>query len=110
MARDDRPADAPPSLLRVSVVYSPRAGEVDEVRLELGPGATLADALAASGLGARYPGIEGLLVGIWGAFCERDAPLRDHDRVEVYRPLRVDAKEARRLRQRTQQAGRSRRC
>lgn len=90
--------------LTVSVAYSPRAGEVDEVRLQLPPGATVADALRASGLQARHPGIalERLPVGIWGAFCEHGDTLRDRDRVELYRPLRVDPKEARRRRQRAQ--------
>jgi putative ubiquitin-RnfH superfamily antitoxin RatB of RatAB toxin-antitoxin module len=96
-------ADARP-LLTVSVAYSPRAGEVDEIELQLEPGATVADALRASGLQARHPGLalDALPVGIWGAFCERDAVLRDRDRVELYRPLRVDPKEARRRRQRAQ--------
>ncbi len=90
--------------LTVSVAYSPRAGEVDEVSLQLEPGATVADALRASGLQARYPALalETLPVGIWGVFCERDARLRDRDRVELYRPLRVDPMEARRRRQRAQ--------
>ena len=38
----------------VGVAYSPRAGEVDEVRVQLGEGATLADALRASGLLERH--------------------------------------------------------
>ena len=90
--------------LSVSVAYSPRAGEVDEVCLQLAPGATVADALCASGLRSRHPGLalDTLPVGVWGAFCERDAALRDRDRVELYRPLRVDPKEARRRRQRAQ--------
>ncbi len=90
--------------LNVSVAYSPRAGEVDEVNLTLERGATVADALRASGLQARYPdaALEALPVGVWGAFCQRDDPLRDRDRVELYRPLRVDPKEARRRRQRAQ--------
>ena len=90
--------------LHVSVAYSPRAGEVDEVSLTLEPGATVADALRASGLQARYPhaGLDALPVGVWGAFCRRDDVLRDRDRVELYRPLRVDPKEARRRRQRAQ--------
>ena len=96
-------ADAAPRLT-VSVAYSPRAGEVDEVELQLPTGATVADALQASGLRTRHPAadIEALPVGIWGAFCARDAVLRDRDRVELYRPLRVDPKEARRRRQRAQ--------
>ena len=90
--------------LMVSVVYSPRAGEVDEVCLRLEAGSTVADALRRSGLAARHPGlvIDALPVGIWGAFCHRDDRLRDRDRVELYRPLRVDPKEARRQRQRVQ--------
>ena len=90
--------------LTVSVAYSPRAGEVDEVNLRLDPGATVADALRASGLQARYPGIalDTLPVGVWGTFCQRSDALRDRDRVELYRPLLVDPKEARRRRQRAQ--------
>ena len=90
--------------LRVSVAYSPRAGEVDEVKLQLAPGATVADALNASGLLQRYPGLalDALPVGIWGAFCDRGDALRDRDRVELYRPLRVDPKDARRRRYRAQ--------
>ncbi|HEY9238695.1 MAG TPA: RnfH family protein, partial [Burkholderiaceae bacterium] len=41
--------------LTVSVAYSPRAGEVDQVELQLDAGATVADALHASGLQARHP-------------------------------------------------------
>lgn len=95
---------APDDRLKVSVAYSPRAGEVDEVNLQLPSGATVADALHASGLQARHPGlaIDALPVGIWGAFCERGDVLRDRDRIELYRPLRVDPKDARRQRQRAQ--------
>lgn len=94
----------PVDRLNVSVAYSPRAGEVDEVSLQLAPGATVADALRESGLQGRHPGIalEALAVGIWGSFCDRGDSLRDRDRVELYRPLRVDPKEARRQRQRAQ--------
>lgn len=107
MAPDESPAAI--GGLRISVAYSPRAGEVDEVSLELPPGATVADALDASGLARRYPGVEQLPVGIWGSFCERDAALRDRDRVELYRPLKVDPKEARRLREKARLAARAKR-
>lgn len=90
--------------VNVSVAYSPCAGVVDEVSLQLAPGATVADALRASGLEARHPGLalDALPVGIWGALCDRGDALRDRDRVELYRSLRVDPKEARRQRQRVQ--------
>ena len=60
------------ALLSVSVVYSPRAGEVDEVALRLAPGATVGDAVRASGLQARHPqaALDVLPVGIWGSFCQ----------------------------------------
>lgn len=92
--------------LRVSVVFSPRAGEVDEVELRLEPGATVADALRASGMPSRHPQFDlaALPVGIWGAFCDRGDVLRDRDRVELYRPLRVDPKEARRQRHQAQRS------
>lgn len=86
----------------VSVAYSPRAGEVDEVGLSLPPGATLVDAVRASGLLLRHPEIDlaVLRTGVWGRVKPPDTPLREHDRVEIYRPLTVDPKEARRLRYR----------
>ena len=94
--------------LHVSVAFSPCAGEVDVVELLLPPGATVADALQQSGMQVRHPthALDKLPVGIWGAFCERTALLRDRDRVEVYRPLQVDPKEARRQRQRVQRGSR----
>lgn len=93
--------------LRVGVVFSPRAGEVDETELMLVGGATVADALQASGLAARHPGVDlaSLPVGIWGAPCRPNDLLRDRDRVELYRPLVVDPKAARRRRASTQRAG-----
>lgn len=97
-----------PAELRVSVVFSPRAGEVDEVELLLTSGATVADAIAASGMQARHPDhrLATMPVGLWGAFCERGDALRDRDRVELYRPLKVDPKEARRQRQQAQRGAR----
>jgi putative ubiquitin-RnfH superfamily antitoxin RatB of RatAB toxin-antitoxin module len=90
--------------LRVSVAYSPRPGEVDEVELALEAGATVADALRLSGLQQRHAGLDlgTAPIGLWGARCRLDDVLRDRDRVEVYRALRVDPKEARRQRYRAQ--------
>jgi hypothetical protein len=88
------------SRLNVTVVYSPAAREVNEVKLELLAPCSVLQALQKSGLLARYPEIDNLhtAVGVWGRKVPLDQVLRDQDRVEVYRPLRVDPKVARRER------------
>jgi uncharacterized protein len=85
--------------LRVEVVYALPEGE-DAVSLVLAPGATAADALRASGLLQRHPEIDLARnrIGIYGRVVQPQAVLSDGDRVEVYRPLVVSAKEARRRR------------
>ena len=64
------------------------------------------DAVQASGLAAQFPGIDpgDAIVGIWGRESRLDEALRDRDRVEIYRPLKVDPKVARRERFRRQGA------
>ena len=52
--------------------------------------------------GAQEPA-EGEL-GIWGRRCQAQQPVREGDRIEIYRPLRVDPKVARRERFRKQGA------
>jgi putative ubiquitin-RnfH superfamily antitoxin RatB of RatAB toxin-antitoxin module len=93
-------------MVRVEVVYGPVGGPVDLVSLQLPEGSTVADALRASGVLQRH-GLAGdeLSVGIWFKRAPLDAPLRDRDRVEIYRPLIVDPKEARRLRYRKRGPG-----
>ncbi len=91
----------------VEVVYCPRPGVTDLVALRLAAPATVADALRASGLLERHGlGPAGLRVGIWSRTVTLDAPLRERDRVELYRPLLVDPKEARRQRYRKQRSAR----
>lgn len=85
--------------LRVCVVLAlPQRQEV--VELDLAEGATLADAVAASGLGARHPELDiaRMPAGIWSKLRPPHTPLRDGDRVELYRPLAADAKAQRRAR------------
>ncbi|MDE1947408.1 MAG: RnfH family protein [Burkholderiales bacterium] len=91
----------PAEELQVEVVYCPRPGLADLVELRLAAGATLADALRESGLLERH-GLDArnLVCGIWFRKQDMGTPLRDRDRVEVYRALKVDPKEARRLRYR----------
>jgi putative ubiquitin-RnfH superfamily antitoxin RatB of RatAB toxin-antitoxin module len=87
------------AVLAVEVVYCPAPGVVDSVSLRLQAGATVADALHASGVLVRHGlAADGLRVGVWCKACDLATPLRNQDRVEVYRLLTVDPKEARRLR------------
>lgn len=69
------------------------------VPLDLPAGSTVADAIRASGLEQRFPDLEIRAdhVGIFGVLCEPERVLADGDRVELYRPLKLDPKEVRRL-------------
>ncbi len=60
----------------------------------------LGEAIARSGLPGKVPGglPEDCRYGIWSKLSKADAPLQDGDRIEIYRPLIADPKEARRLR------------
>ena len=85
-------------MLRIQVLHSPGPRQVVEHALTLQPGATVADALQASGVALA----EGAEVGIWGRRALLARALCDGDRVEVARSLRVDPKVARRERFRKQ--------
>jgi putative ubiquitin-RnfH superfamily antitoxin RatB of RatAB toxin-antitoxin module len=85
--------------MRIEVVYAaPQATDI--VSVELPHGATVRDALAASGIAARHPGIALDALGVYGKRVSADTPLADGDRVEIYRPLAIDPKERRRQRAR----------
>jgi putative ubiquitin-RnfH superfamily antitoxin RatB of RatAB toxin-antitoxin module len=82
----------------VEVAYAERDRQFLR-RLRLPAGATIADAIVAAGLEAEL-GIDAssLATGIWSKPKPRETPLADGDRVELYRPLLADPKEARRRR------------
>ncbi|WP_395142482.1 RnfH family protein [Schlegelella aquatica] len=88
--------------MRVEVLYAPGPGQVDHVELDLAEGSTVLHALRASGVLERHPEIDlqSHGVGVWGRVQPLNSALRERDRVEIYRPLVVDPKEARRLRYR----------
>ena len=82
--------------MRVELVWSLAAGDVQHRWLEVEEGATLASALR--GCADFSQPLDDLRVGIWGRVRPLDTPLRERDRIEVYRALTVDPMEARRLR------------
>ena len=73
-----------------------------ERELVLEEGATVADAVRLAGLGHEEE-VAGFAV--FGVAAAASVPLRDGDRVELLRPLRMDPKEARRRRAQRQRGG-----
>ncbi len=61
---------------------------------------TVLQAIERSGVQKVFPGIdlERDRVGIFGCVCRLDRVLNPGERVEIYRPLLIDPKDARRLR------------
>lgn len=101
--------DAGPDAIRVEVVVAwPELQVV--VPLMLTAGATVNDAVERSGLRERFPGlsIRPDRLGVFARSCGPDTPLRDGDRVEIYRPLTMDPKKARRLAAEAQRRARER--
>ncbi len=85
--------------LAIEIAYAlPHRQEL--VRIQLPEGSTLLQAIEASGLTQKYPEIDlaKAKVGVFGKLARLDAPLRDRDRVEIYRPLMADPKEVRKKR------------
>ena len=85
--------------IKVEVAYAlPHSHALRRVELEAD--ATIADAIAASGISRDFPEIDlrKNRVGIFGRRLTAAATLRDGDQVEIYRPLTADPKEARRRR------------
>ena len=87
----------PDGLISIEVVYAGPASQ-DVIALDVREGTRLCDAIALSGLPERYPGLDTCRAGIFGVAVPPDTVLREGDRVEIYRPLVADPKQARRQR------------
>jgi putative ubiquitin-RnfH superfamily antitoxin RatB of RatAB toxin-antitoxin module len=111
MGPAEPPAGAGPgaAVLQVTLAYAVAPRQVLCAPLALPAGATLADALAAAcGAGSPWPERAAALAGdlqtgrltaaLWGRERPVQTPLRDGDRIELLRGLRVDPKQARRER------------
>jgi hypothetical protein len=85
--------------MKVTVIYV--GTDVERlIETEVEEGATVEAAISASGLLVHEPGLASceLTVGIWNRTVSLGHLVADGDRIEVYRPLVVDPKQARRLR------------
>jgi len=91
--------------LQVVVVYAtPRQEFIRPMRVV--PGTTVGQAIEGSGVLASFPDINLVTqpVGIYGKKKTLDTPLRELDRIEIYRPLVADPKDSRRKRAAKKQA------
>jgi len=84
--------------MKITLVYSSAPRTVQELALDVPEACTLGQALALSGWLEQHPDMHALTTGVWNRKAPRTTVLREGDRVEVYRDLRVDPKVARRER------------
>ncbi len=93
-----------PAAIHIEVAYSGSARVVGVIALSLPAGSTAAHALKACNAPARWPELATAgpmakpQLGIWGKRVVQSHVLHEGDRLEIYRPLRVDPKVARRER------------
>jgi putative ubiquitin-RnfH superfamily antitoxin RatB of RatAB toxin-antitoxin module len=86
-------------LIRVEVAYALPEKQF-LIELEVNDTTSAIEAIRQSGLFQLYPELEqqDMEIGIFSKPITQDTRLKEGDRVEVYRPLTIDPKEARRLR------------
>lgn len=86
-------------LLNVEVVY-PLSDKQEVFAVRVPAGATVRQAIEASGVLGKYPEIDLAKnkLGIYAKLTKPDAAVRDRDRVEIYRPLIADPKAVRKQR------------
>lgn len=87
------------ALIPVEVVYA-LPHEQLKLSLQVPANASVVEVVSQSGLLSSYPEIDltTAVFGIFGRVCKPDTPVQEGDRVEIYRPLIADPKEARKRR------------
>ena len=95
--------------MKVTVAYSPAPRLVNEWTIDLQTGCTVKQAVLKSGVLSEFVDLDlaTLSLGIWGKHVSLSHALKDHDRIEIYRLLRVDPTVARRERFTSQGAKRA---
>ncbi len=86
--------------VKVEVVHASSPAHIWRRVVDVPEGATVRDAIRASGVLEYFPELEGPLppVGIFGRLCSPEQGVQPDDRVELYRPLVFDPMESRRRR------------
>lgn len=103
-----QPVGSTSAVIQVEVALSPGPRQVLIQALTLSAGSTVRQAVDASGLMAQAGWTGVVHVGIWGRATTWSHVLRERDRIELYRPLKADPKESRRLRYKKQRPAKKR--
>lgn len=93
-------------MIRIEIIHAWAQRSIAK-SLTVPPGALIADALKLAALEQDFQDVDlaNAIVGIFGQVASRDRPLKDGDRIEIYRPLLEEPKLARR--KRVSRSGRS---
>ena len=85
------------SVVEIEVVFA-LPGRQSLLSVSVPAGSSVATVITASGIEALYPddNLNQLTVGVWGHIVDRDRVVEPGDRIEVYRALQLDPREARR--------------
>lgn len=85
--------------MKIEVVYA-LPDSATCLRVEVAEGAQVEEAIIASGILEKCPQIDkdSMTVGVWNRTCKLTQILKKGDRIEIYRPLIADPKDARRKR------------
>ncbi|MEY3882148.1 MAG: hypothetical protein RIQ94_2944 [Pseudomonadota bacterium] len=86
-----------PEMIAIEIAYATPEQQVI-VTLSLPENSTVETAINHSDLLMQFPALELTAVGVFGKLCEPNQLLKAGDRVEIYRALHNDPKEARRQR------------
>lgn len=86
--------------MKVTIAYSPAPRQVREWTLDIRPGCNVRQAIVQCGMLTEFADLvaDDLNAGIWGKRLSLNHKIKDQDRIEIYRPLLVDPKVARRER------------
>lgn len=91
--------DTQSNKIKVEVVYG-LADEQALLAVDVVDGTVVKDAIITSKIIEQFPDIdlEKVKVGLFGKLTKMDQIVREHDRIEIYRPLIADPKEVRKRR------------
>lgn len=87
----------PPSDIGIELAFGTAARQ-ELLSLRVADGTTVLDAIERSEIAQHFPehDVDQLAAGIWGRPVDRQHRLKNGDRLELYRPLVMDPREARR--------------